>query len=70
MPIASTKPDMSVNYVVDEGFDHRRKEWTRNLSIKDNEELKHKMNLVKQISIFHELPLENVRTAFERMKTR
>ena len=39
-------------------------------SNEDSDELKRKMNLVKQISIFHELPLENVRTAFERMTTR
>ena len=46
--------------------------WSQQFSkdIEDNDELKRMMNLVKQVSIFHELPLENVKTAFERMKTR
>lgn len=38
--------------------------------VENNEELKRRMNLVKQVSIFHEVPLENVKQAFERMKAR
>ncbi len=35
--------------------------------LENDEELRHRMNLVKQVSVFHEVPLENVKTAFKRM---
>ncbi len=43
--------------------------WSQQFSddIEKDPELKHRMSLVKQVSIFHEVPLENVKTAFERM---
>ncbi len=44
--------------------------WSQQFSeeIEKDPELKHRMSLVKQVSIFHEVPLENVKTAFERMQ--
>ena len=46
--------------------------WSQQFSkeVENNEELKRRMNLVKRVSIFHEIPLENVKTAFDRMKIR
>jgi SulP family sulfate permease len=46
--------------------------WNQYLAddLADNPELSHRMNLVKQVSAFHKIPLENIKKAFERMYTR
>jgi CRP-like cAMP-binding protein len=43
--------------------------WSHQFSkdIENDPELKHRMDMVKQVSIFHEVPLENVKSVFERM---
>lgn len=38
--------------------------------MENDPELKRRMNLVKQVTIFHEVPLENVREVFRRMYTK
>lgn len=36
--------------------------------LKNDPELKHRMNLIKNVSVFYKIPLENIKQAFKRMR--